>query len=356
MAALALTLAAPLRSATPGPGPSPAPAPRTVWLRVNDVKGSYTIPYIQSAPDLELRLAFTDPAVVKARVALLDPNGAVVGTAEVTPAAPFARFGALPPAEYAVGVTGLDVRGTPIVEDRHEQVAIGTVIAALGDSITEGYHSQGFWRDDLELTPAAFPAEVVSRDRRNYPQYTPTTSYHRPEINCFASWMPHLNDLLAERWQHPVFIANEGWGGFTTANYLALMQDPGWQERLRLLKPTVWLIHLGVNDERHKVSTAAFAANLAAIVDVLLQDHAAVPARIYISRPCYDYAAGALPILEAYSLEIDRLITARGLSHGPDFLKAYATEKERYYGADPVHPNVLGMKLMAELWAEALRR
>ena len=270
MAALTLALASPLATTAAPHAKAPAPVVHTVWLRVPDVNGSYTIPYIQSSPDLEIKTAFTDPAVVEAKVELLLGNAAQGAVVHTTPAAPTARFPALVPAEYAVRITGLDADGAVISEDRHERLAVGTVIAALGDSITEGYHSQWFWRDNLDLTPAAFPPDAVSKDLRNYPQYTPTTSYHRPEVNTFASWMPHLNDLLTEAWQRPVFIANEGWGGFTTANYLKLMHDPAWQERLRLLKPTVWLLHLGVNDERYKVSAADVGANLAAMVDILI--------------------------------------------------------------------------------------
>jgi lysophospholipase L1-like esterase len=363
MAALTLSLTAPPTAVAPGAESPAATTPtaaatgaRTVWLRVPDVQGSYTSPYLQSSPDLEITTAFTNPAVVAAQLQLLRGDAASVAEIVITPEAPTACFTALAPAEYAVRITGLDAAGGVVSVDRYEHLAVGTVIAALGDSITEGYHSQGFWRDNLDLTPDVFPPDVVSRDQRNYPQYTPTTACHRPEVNAFASWMPRLNDLLAGAWQRPVFIANEGWGGFTTANYLNLMQDSAWQERMRLLKPTVWLIHLGVNDERAQVAPEAFAARLAAIVDVLLQDYAAPPARIYISRPCYDYAPGALPLLEAYAVEIDNLVAAQGLEHGPDFLTAYAVEKERLYGADPVHPNVAGMELMAELWAAVLTR
>jgi lysophospholipase L1-like esterase len=338
------------------PGAALPAARHTVWLRVPDVKGSYTIPYIQSSPDLEIRTVFSDPASARARVQLLR-DGVAVGTAvETTPAAPLARFRALPPAEYAARVVGIAADGRTVLEDCYQHIAIGTVLAALGDSITEGYHSQGFWRDSLELTPADFPAEVVSRDRRNFPQYAPTTAHHRPEVNCFASWMPRLNDLLAERWRRPVFIANEGWGGFTTGHYLGLLRDPGWQARMRLLRPTAWLIHLGVNDERHQVPAADVAANLAAMVSILLTDYGADPARICISQPCYDYAPGAAALLTAYGREIDSLVAAKGLRPGPDFFTAYSTGRETYYGADPVHPNLAGMKLMAELWAEALSR
>ena len=330
------------------------PAVHTVWLRVPDIKGSYTIPYIQSSPVLEIKTEFTVPAVVKAKVQLLKADQVVGAEIETTPAAPLAKFPALTPAEYSVKITGLDAAGAVVSVDLHEHVAIGTVIAALGDSITEGYHSQGFWRDNLELTPDVFPPEVVSKDRRNYPQFTPTTEHHRPDINTFASWMPRLNDLLAAKWQHPVYIANEGWGGITTGGYLGMMKNPDWQARMRLLKPTVWLIHLGVNDERAKLGADIVAANLAAMVDILLKDYAAKPSCIFISQPCYDYAEGAAPILAAYGKEIDKLIAAKGLRPGPDFFKAYAVDKEKWYGADPVHPNIAGMQLMADLWAAAL--
>ena len=356
MAILNVTLAAPATvgiSAVSATAET-APAVHAAWLRVPDVKGAYTIPYIQSSRDLELKLNFADSAVVTARVQLLRGGQAVGAEVVAMRAAPVVRFTGLASAEYAVQIRGVNAAGTLVTHERHERIAIGTVIAALGDSITEGYHSQWFWRDDLELTADVFPPTAVSRDRRNYPQYTPTTSCHRPEVNCFASWMPHLNDLLTAKWQQPVFIANEGWGGITTGNYLNLMKTREWQARMRLLNPTVWLIHLGVNDERAKLGADVVAANLANMVDLLVTEYAAAPEKIFICQPCYDYADGAAPILEAYGKEIDKLIATKGLRPGPDFFKAYAVEKERYYGADPVHPNIVGMELMAELWAEAL--
>ncbi len=333
---------------------TPTPAPRRVWLTVKDVEGSYAIPYIQSAPDLTVRLEFADAVAATATVSLCRDDDTPVATAEASPASPLVSFAGLVPAEYSIRIIGRDRHGGGVVDERHGPIGVGTVIAALGDSITEGYHSQGFWRDDLELTPDAFPPEVASADRRNYPQYAPTTHVHRPDVNCFTSWMPRLNDLLAAAWRRPVFIANEGWGGATTAAYLKLTRDAGWQDRMRLLRPTVWLIHLGVNDERHKVAVGEFAANLAALVEVLLSAYTAVPARIFISTPCYDYWPKAAPVLQAYRQAIADLIAARGLRTGPDFLTAYAVDKERLYGTDPVHPNLAGMALMAELWAAAL--
>jgi lysophospholipase L1-like esterase len=123
---------------------------------------------------------------------------------------------------------------------------------------------------------------------------------------------------------------------------------------MKLLAPTVWLIHLGVNDERAKVPATSVAANLEAIVDLLMNYYGAAPERIYLARPCYDYAEGAEPILREYCGEIEKLITRRHLRQGPDFFKAFSVDKAKWYGTDPVHPNIEGMDYMARLWAECL--
>ncbi len=358
LAASFVGTAEPLSLNVPAPGGTAGTITmHAVWLRVPDIKGSYTIPYIQSSNELTIKTAFTAPETVKAQVTLLK-NGKIIGDAQVTtPENPTVTFPSLPPGEYAVAVAGVGATGNTVSEDLHERIGIGTVVAAIGDSITEGYHSRGFWRDNLDLTPDAFPSDAVSKDGRNYPQYTPTTAHHRPDINCFASWMPKLNDMLVEKWRRPVFIANEGWGGITTERYLAMMRtDKRWQERMRLLKPTIWLIHLGVNDERAKLGAEIVAANLTATVDLLRKDYAAEPSNIFICTPCYDYVSGADKILSDYCVVINKLITEKGLRKGPDFFAAYAKDKEKYYGADPVHPNIEGMELMAKLWAEAITK
>lgn len=318
--------------------------PLTLTLRVPDLKGSYTIPYLQSSPDLRLRVPFAAGTPPQQTVKLL-LNDTCVAETIVTAADPVAEFPGLEPGEYTVDVAG----------QCYNRLGIGTVIAALGDSITEGYHSHFFWRDNLDLNAASFPAEAVSKDGRNFPQYTPTTAWHRPEVNCFQSWMTLLNDLLTAQWQRPVFIANEGIGGITTTAYLNMIKnDAAWQARMRLLAPTVWLIHLGVNDERAKTPAATVAANLSAITDLLIADYRATPDHIFLARPCYDYAPDAAPILQGYIAEIDKLIEQRGLKRGPDFFKAFSVDRQKWYGTDPVHPNIEGMDYMARLWAEAL--
>jgi len=68
--------------------------------------------------------------------------------------------------------------------------------------------------NNLELTAADVAPAAVSRGRPEFfhssPRPATCTSLR---LNCFQSWMTELNDILAEHWKHPVFIANEGWGG-----------------------------------------------------------------------------------------------------------------------------------------------
>lgn len=323
-------------------------------LTVPDLKGSYTIPYIQPEPELHFRVIFPAEGPAQARVLLL-LGARVVGERRATREAPEVVFADLAPGEYAVRVGGLDAAGRVVCSASRSRVGIGTIIGAIGDSVTEGYYGHEFWRADLNLKGSMFPPEAVSKDGRNFPQYAPTTAWHRPDINCFQSWMTTLNNSLAAQWRQPVFIANEGYGGLTTGHTLSMMRgDAGWQARMKLLRPQVWLIHLGVNDERAKLPAATVAANLDAIVSILIADYGAKPEHILIARISYDYVEGAPAILRGYIAEIDALVARRGLRPGPDFFAAYGVDKQKWYGADPVHPNLDGVEYMARLWFEAL--
>jgi lysophospholipase L1-like esterase len=327
--------------------------PDALYLTVPDARGTYTIPYIQTADSLQVTAALEDPRVARVRLSLQSDRRIIVGKI-ATRKQPQVDFRRLRPGEYTLRAEGMSPGGEEQCRFQVTGIGIGTVIAAIGDSITEGYYGHGFNRGP-DLTAKDFPAEAVSRDGRNFPQFSPTTAWHLPEVNCFQSWMTDLNNLLSDSWERPVFIANEGWGGYTTEAYLNLMRtDANWQARMRLLKPSVWLIHLGVNDERARVPPEAFAATLRAIVQTLTIEYAAQPSRVLVPKPSYDYFEGAEPILRSYCEQIDAVVMDLGLSPGPDFFAAYATDRQRWYGTDPVHPNVEGVRRMAELWHEAL--
>ncbi|MBN1436422.1 MAG: SGNH/GDSL hydrolase family protein [Sedimentisphaerales bacterium] len=318
-----------------------------LYLTVPDVQGTYTIPYIQSSRSLNVRLAPQhSDATADLRLKL---SGALIDQAQLNSRNPAITFTDLTPGEYE-----LQVQLGPKTYNV-KNIGIGSVIAALGDSLTEGYYGQAFRRDNLELTAADFPPEAVSKDRRNFPQFAPTACEHWPEYNCFTSWMTRLNDLLSQQCSHPVFITNEGWGGINTTQYLdKVRNDTNWQQRIKLLQPSLWLIHLGVNDDRCQFPAALVRDNLAEIIRILQQDYNAQSQNIYIAKPSYDYHPGAAQILQSYISQYEKLITQLNLKWGADFYTAFSTDRQKWYGDDTVHPNEPGINHMAEIWSRTL--
>jgi len=324
----------------------------TLFLTVPDVTGTYTIPYVQSSPDLTVSAEFHGEEVCEVHLALAGSGE----TRVLTPDEPQVRFDGLAPGEYDLVACGLDSEGNEICSALFNGIGIGTICAALGDSITEGYYGRAVnVPEPLDLSMQSFAPEHVSQDGRNFPQFAPTSADNLPEFNCFESWMTALNNMLSESLAHPVLIANEGWGGYTTEAYLKLMrEDVNWQDRMRLLHPNVWLIHLGVNDERAGVEPQEFARRIVAMARALMEEFHAEPRRILVARPSYDHAEGAIGLLAEYCEQVDEIVTGMELSPGPDFFQAYERDRAVWYGEDPVHPNVEGVRLMAELWHGAI--
>jgi lysophospholipase L1-like esterase len=328
---------------------------QAVYRTVHDAEGTYTIPFIQSGQQLDVRLHVRDPYATRTSVSI--KSGETLLTREAFYPGFTTDFAAVPAGEYEIEVTGHGNAGQQLFINTFCRVGIGAIIAAVGDSITEGYFGRGYFVENIDITAKLFPGEAVSTDGRNFPQYAPTAALNLPSVNTFESWMTALNDLLSADWRVPVFIANEGWGGITSGEYLEWAKnDANWQDRMKDLRPNAWLIHLGVNDERAFVSPSQFAANMDLLVELLIHQFGAAPERIWVAKPCFDYFPGAKTILEAYNEEIERLVMSQGLNLGPDFFAAYQKDKERWYGEDDVHPNEEGMKLMSGLWHAAITK
>lgn len=326
-----------------------------VCRTVVDVAGSYTVPYLQSSPDLTLQAKFHADAAQSVQIKLIDADNRQVADDTLDRKRTSLSIGRLKPEEYRLEATGLDTNGKEISRQRYTRIGVGMVITAIGDSITEGYFGAKFdWTEHADWT--TYPKETVSHDGRNFPQFAPTTRGYFGKNYAFQSWLTELNDLLAASLGEPVLIANEGWGGITSAMYLhRVKQDKNWQARMQKLQPTVWLVHLGVNDERGRVPPEQFGRQMTELVDLLVSEHHAIPNRILLAKPAYDYGAVDAALLPAYCEEIDKLIKLRGLSSGPDFFTAFSENKQKWYGDDPVHPNAAGMTHMAELWCESLQ-
>jgi len=128
----------------------------------------------------------------------------------------------------------------------------------------------------------------------------------------------------------------------------------GWRDRMRLLKPSVWLIHLGVNDELQKFSAELFAAIMREISAFCAQTTGQIRHRFILLIRAMTTPPGAESVLRSYIVEIDRMIAELGVRKGPNFSTTFSTDKAKWYGSDPVHPSVEGVELMAELWAKTL--
>ncbi len=126
-------------------------AEQSVRLVVEDVKGTYAIPYIQSGRVLKACIEFNDPAVATVCLGLTDCEAKVALTRAVGSRsrglatrllhgpAFVAEFGGLEPGEYTLEVEGRDGEGRSKCRATYSPIGIGTIIAAIGDSITEGY-------------------------------------------------------------------------------------------------------------------------------------------------------------------------------------------------------------------------
>jgi hypothetical protein len=314
----------------------PQLAADTLFLTIADVEGTYSIPYIQSSRTLSA--VVTEHTKCNSIELSLYLANMLVAHRTVMPAVgSLCRFDDLSPGEYCLKVVLIASSGSPLKEYLIKRTGIGLIIAALGDSLTEGYYGNGFMTTENRIAQM-FPCDAVSKDGRNFPQFAPTATQYLPSINCFESWMTDLNDLLSAGLKQPVFIANEGWGGCKTCDYVNLMQnDSAWQNRMKALKPDIWLIHLGVNDERSYVET-----------------YSAKPSNIFLAKPSYDYAPEGLQHLPDYCREIESIIEQLKISAGPDLYQFFSTDREKWYGEDMVHPNEEGMRYMARLWCDAI--
>lgn len=322
--------------------------PNELFITVQDVEGSYTIPYIQSSRSLEIHTQELPSTTCSIDLSLRIANK-VIGRAELNSEFTSSCFDNLDVGDY-----------TLTIEEKNEiykvgQIGVGLVICAIGDSLTEGYYGRAFWRDSLSLSAKAFHGDSVSKDGRNFPQFAPTAHQSWPQYNCFQSWMTTLNNLLAKHLKQPVFIANEGLGGHTTGDYLNMICiNENWHKRISSLSPNIWLIHLGVNDERQKVPEKILHQNLKEIINILKQKYHAKNNQIYIAKPSYDYCQGAEKYLKRYCRVIENLIRDLDLNRGPDFYSAFSEDQQKWYNDDPVHPNEQGVNHMANLWFDSI--
>ena len=119
-------------------------------------EGTHTVPYIQSSSDAEFRIDFVDPELEIVELELVH-NGEIAAEGDLTPDNPALAIMSLDDADYDIIVRGFDEKEDGMFEHRIRSFGVGEVIAAIGDSLTEGYRGHAFRVQDLDITAANFP-------------------------------------------------------------------------------------------------------------------------------------------------------------------------------------------------------
>ena len=335
-----------------------AEAPDVASLAIPGRHGFYLIPYIQTQPSLHFRVRvqnLPDDSIVLVR---LDPG--IPGARVVTAAAPTydGDFNDAPMGDHRllaevysapepVNRWGTLTRRHLLASTQLTHVARGDIVAAIGDSTTEGNGGARFHFLPNWMNAQANAADWTSPDGRNFPQ---AGAFARPEAP--ASFTSTLGTILEQQRHHPVLVLNDGWSGATTQSYKDISSSHDLAAEYAAARPNVWIVNLGVNDPIIHASAADFDANLRAVLQTLTTRYGARGADIHVACPTYakdkrhDGEATYLPL-------IDKLRADAGLGAAPDFFSFYRGKPSDL--ADEVHPNAGGYRDMASLWARALQ-
>jgi lysophospholipase L1-like esterase len=331
-------------------------APDVASLAIPGRNGYYLVPYIQSQPDLHFRVrpqelppgatveVFLDPGTRAQRVAPAiaptydgDFTNVSMGDHHLV-AEVYAATRAVPP--------GRAIHGAILATGQLNHVARGDIVAAIGDSTTEGNGGARFPFIQNWVSALASASDFTSPDGRNFPQ---AGAFSRPTAP--ASFTSTLGTLLEQQRHHPVLVLNDGWSGATTQSYKDISASPDLVAEYAAAHPNTWIINLGVNDPIIHATAADFDANLRTVIQTLASRYGAEAADIHVACPTYarDYRHDGET---TYLPLIDKLRSDAGLGAAPNFFSYFKANPSAI--ADEVHPNATGYRDMARLWAQAL--
>jgi lysophospholipase L1-like esterase len=349
------------------PHSSVAAEPTTATLDVPGPGGAFAVPYIQASPDLDFALELNGPPGRTTVDVVLDlgrPEQQSLRLHGPSWAGTFHGLGfgehTLDARMYA-GEEGLPdafvVAQPPVALARLEHIARGDVVAALGDSTTEGLgggpYAPGeidhltYFADWLEARTALRPIDLtlVSDDGRQYPQAG--ASLHPASRPSFV--VP-LARLLEARTGHPVLVINEGWSGITSDGFVKVAQSQHFHDLVAAAHPNLWLVNLGANDAAVQRPALEYQQRLEALV-AGIESLGAAPGDIRLA--CPSYRSGPLSALEAtYLPVVDFVRGDKRLGPAPDFFRHYRDQPDQL--GDSVHPNAAGYAAMAQMWSGAL--
>ncbi|MHB8509046.1 MAG: SGNH/GDSL hydrolase family protein [Candidatus Dormibacteria bacterium] len=346
-----------------------AAAPEVATLDVPGPGGTFSVPYIQSRPDLLVRLKIDGYSDLLNTELVLDEGTPGEIRQEMVGPDPSATL------QLGWGEHNLTARvwmpreGTPAGELRSERpvatarlshVARGDIIAAMGDSTTEGLGDGPFSSDELGNL-LAFPNWVVARehasavganwvsgDGRNYPQAV----YALPGRSR-PSFTADLGNILELTVGHPVLVLNLGFSGSTSEAYIQVVESETVRREFAVATPNIYLLNLGVNDALVHRSAGDYLQRMDTIVADLATRFGAGAGAIHIACPNWAKQPQRHDLESTYLPALNALRDNNHLAAGPDFFSFFRDHPE--YLADQVHPNAEGYLAMAVLWSEAVR-
>jgi lysophospholipase L1-like esterase len=379
-----LVMAAEAASTTPAAAPSIRPlrsgrlafvspraglagAPEVATLDVPGAVGHFLVPYIQTGPDLTVTLQTDRPD--SAIQIVLDEGTAGAREVWVDGSSPTTVFQGIGYGEHSLMARlFFPVEGTPEQVARGWvpaataallQVARGSIVAALGDSTTEGLGDGPFdspQRGALVATGDWLQAGAVNAnagtnwvtaDGRNYPQ--PDTVFRGRANPSFAI---DLARTLESELGHPVLVLNEGWSGITAEGYTHVVTSNELTTLFAATHPDIWLINLGVNDALVGRPGGELGGMLTSVVWSLETRYGAPASAIHLACPSWAKQVRRHNLEASYLPIINQLRAAAGLGAGPNFFAYYRDHPDSI--EDQVHPNGVGYNAMATMWAQAV--
>jgi lysophospholipase L1-like esterase len=349
------------------PPSSVAAAPGVATLEVPSAGGNFTVPYIQTSPDLNFAVDFNGPRDRSIVDVVLDQGRPGQKSQRLHGPTLTGTFRGLDFGEHTLdarlyvpeeGVPEeVALKQPPLAQSHLESIARGDVVAALGDSVTEGLQGGPYPAGEL-LQLKSFPdwtvaraalqpidPTLVSADGRNFPQ--PGATLHPASRPGFEV---ALGRMLADVRHHPVLVLNQGVGGIGADRYVGVSTGDAFARTLASTHPNGWIVNLGANDIRYQRSAQDYGTSLRVLAENLERGGAAV-GDIHVA--CPSYRDGATVSLEqTYLPVVDDVRRSMHLGPGPDFFHPYRDRPG--LRDDWVHPSAEGYAAMAQMWAEAL--
>jgi lysophospholipase L1-like esterase len=345
-----------------------AEAPTVATLGVDGPAGRFHVPYIQTTADLPVSLAQNGPADRTIVDVVLDAGTPGERVVRLTHAPWRTVFHDLAFGEHTLaarmyvpeeGVPAeVALQAPPVAEARLERVARGDVVAALGDSTTEGL-GEGPWPPGREQALGFFPNWLAAqRSLQASPDWITTDGRNFPQVGLTMhpasrpSFTVELARLLAARRGHPVLVLNYGWSGTTSDGFMRISTSSYFSQQVATTSPNTWLINLGVNDPLLNRSPAEYGDRMQGLVSNLEKLYGAAPADIHVACPIYATQPARNQAEARYLPVVDHLRAVNHLGAAPNFFAFFRAHPETV--ADAVHPNFAGYTATAELWDAAL--